>query len=147
MGRNCQYKRPRVLLGKIGFDGHDRGIKIMASILRDAGYEVIYLGKYLRAESVIKAAIEEDVDVIGLSFLGGSHVVHSREMARLMKENGLDDVLFVIGGVIPQKDIAELKKIGVNGIFPANTMTQEFLQFLEQYLKKNNNRITSRSVS
>ncbi len=131
-----QQNRSRVLLGKIGFDGHDRGIKIIASILRNAGYEVIYLGKYLRTESLIRAAIEEDVDVIGLSFLGGSHVVHCREVEKMMRENSLKDVLFVIGGVIPQKDLTELKKIGVDGIFPANTMSQEVLQFLEKNLKK-----------
>jgi methylmalonyl-CoA mutase C-terminal domain/subunit len=136
MALDHQRKKFRVLLGKIGFDGHDRGIKIIATVLRDAGYEVIYLGKYLTEESVVRAAIDEDVDVIGLSFLGGSHVVHSREMVKLMKENGIENTLLFVGGVIPQKDIPELKKIGVNGIFPANTMTQEILQTLEQNLSR-----------
>lgn len=136
MGRNGHHKRFKILLGKIGFDGHDRGIKIVASVLRDAGYEVIYLGKYLTSESIIRAAIDEDASVIGLSFLGGSHLIHCREMVKLMKNHDLRDVLLFVGGVIPQKDIPELTKIGVNAVFPPNTLTQEILRTLEGNLGK-----------
>ena len=126
------------MLAKIGFDGHDRGAKIIAAILREAGYEVIYLGKYLTVETVIKAAMDEDVDVIGLSFLGGAHVVHCREVAERMKDNGLEDVLFVIGGVIPHQDFEVLKGIGVDAIFSTNTISEEILEFLDQNLKEKN---------
>ncbi|MGD2126144.1 MAG: cobalamin-dependent protein [Desulfobacteraceae bacterium] len=126
----------RILLGKVGFDGHDRGVKIVAAVLREAGYEVIYLGKYLTVESVVNTAIDEDVDVIGLSFLGGSHLIHSREIVDRMKANGLDDILYMVGGVIPHKGIAALKELGVDAVFPANTMTQEIVEFLDQEIGK-----------
>jgi methylmalonyl-CoA mutase C-terminal domain/subunit len=131
-------KKARILLAKIGFDGHDRGIKIIAAVLRDAGYEVLYMGKYLTAESVVKAAVDEDVDAIGLSFLQGSHVVYSKEVVELIKENGIEEVLLIVGGVIPYKDVVKLKEIGVNAIFPANTITREIVQFLDKNLKKRN---------
>ncbi|MFH1351888.1 MAG: cobalamin-dependent protein [Pseudomonadota bacterium] len=128
-------KKLRILLGKVGFDGHDRGIKIVAAVLRETGYEVIYLGKYLTVDSVIKAAIDEDADVIGLSFLGGSHVIYSREIVEQMKANGLDDVLFIVGGVVPHKDTGVLKDIGVDAIFPPNTMTKEITESIDQKIK------------
>ena len=139
MKEKPRSKRGKVLLGKVGFDGHDRGIKIITAILREAGYEVIYLGKYLTAESVINAAIDEDVHAIGLSFLGGSHLVYSREVVEQMKANGLDDVLFTVGGVIPYRDLAKLKEMGIDGIFPANTMTHEIVQFFDQRFRDNQN--------
>jgi len=138
MAKRHGGKKARVLLAKIGFDGHDRGVKIIAAILREAGYEVIFLGKYLTVETVVKAAMDEDVDVIGLSFLGGAHVVHCREVAERMKGNGLEEVLFVIGGVIPHQDFEVLKGIGVDAIFSANTISEEILEFLDQNLKEKN---------
>lgn len=129
-------RKERVLLAKVGFDGHDRGVKIIATILREAGYEVIFLGKYLTVESVVKAAIDEDVHVIGLSFLGGAHIPYCREMVALMKEQGLENVLLVVGGAIPHKDRAVLMEMGVDAVFPSNTLTQEIVQFLEGNLRK-----------
>lgn len=129
-------KKFRVLLAKAGFDGHDRGIKIIGSVLRDAGYEVIYLGKYLTVETIIKNAIDEDVDMIGLSFLQGSHVVYCQELLKFIKKNGLEHVLLIVGGVIPYKDFAKLKEIGIDGVFPSNTTTQEIIQFIDKNLKK-----------
>lgn len=129
--RSRENKRSRVLLAKVGFDGHDRGIKIIATVLREAGYEVIFLGKYLTAESVVRAALDEDVDVIGLSFLGGAHIPYSREMVSLMKDHNLEDVIFIVGGAIPHKDRSVLKEIGVDAVFPTNTLTEEIIQFLK----------------
>jgi len=141
MEERYQFKKARVLLGKVGFDGHDRGLKIIAAVLREAGYEVIYLGKYLTVDSVIQAAIDEDVDAIGLSFLGGSHVIHSREVVEQMRANGLGDVLFAAGGVIPHRDVVKLEELGVDAIFPANTMTKEIVQFFDQNLRSCNGEV------
>lgn len=138
MALKNEGKKARILLAKIGFDGHDRGIKIIAAVLRDAGYEVLYLGKYMTAGSVVKAAVDEDVDAIGLSFLQGSHVIYSEEVVELMKENGIKDVLLIVGGVITHKDFVKLKEIGVDAIFPANTITREIVQFLDKNLKEKN---------
>jgi methylmalonyl-CoA mutase C-terminal domain/subunit len=133
---NQTNRKERVLLAKVGFDGHDRGIKIIAAVLREAGYEVIFLGKYLTVESVVRAAIDEDVDVIGLSFLGGAQIPYCREMTAAMKEHELDDVLFIVGGAIPHKDRSTLEEMGVDAVFPTNTLTGEIVQFLEANLKK-----------
>ena len=136
MNEQRRGRRYRVLLGKVGFDGHDRGVKIVAAVLREAGYEVIYLGKYLTVDSVVKTAVDEDVDVIGLSFLGGSHVVYSRELVEQIKAKGLDDILYMVGGVIPHKDIQTLKDMGVDAVFPANTMSKEIVVFFDQEIEK-----------
>ncbi len=121
----------RILLAKVGFDGHDRGVKILASVLREAGHEVIYLGKYLTVPSVLEAAVEEDVAVIGLSFLGGAHLAYCREMLSGMRARGLDQVSLMVGGVIPAKDHSALEKMGVAAVFSANTKTEEIVSFLE----------------
>jgi methylmalonyl-CoA mutase C-terminal domain/subunit len=131
MDKPVRKGRGRILLGKVGFDGHDRGVKIIAAVLRESGYEVIYLGKYLTVDSVIQAAIDEDVDAIGLSFLGGSHVIHSREIVQQMKSNNLEDVLFITGGVIPPGDIVKLEELGVDAVFPANTSKRREILALE----------------
>ena len=135
MALGGEGKKTRILLGKVGFDGHDRGVKIVAAILREAGFEVIYLGKYLTANTVVKTAIDEDVDAIGLSFLGGAHVAYCQEITDLMKQNGLEDVLFLVGGVVPHQDVAELARIGVDAVFPANTNTGEIVHFLKQSIE------------
>jgi methylmalonyl-CoA mutase C-terminal domain/subunit len=139
MERKRESRKARVLLGKIGFDGHDRGVKIIAAILREAGHEVIYLGKYLTTETVVQAAVDEDVDVIGLSFLGGAHVVYSREIVERMQQRGLEDVLFLVGGVIPHQDVGELIEIGVDAVFPSNTITQDIVVFLDRQLDPGEN--------
>ncbi len=122
----------RILLAKVGFDGHDRGIKVLAAVFRDAGHDVIYLGKYLTPGQVAAAALEEDVEVIGLSFLGGAHMTHCRETLALLAEAGLDDVIVIAGGVIPHKDQAALKALGVDAVFPANTDTRDILTYLDE---------------
>jgi methylmalonyl-CoA mutase C-terminal domain/subunit len=132
MERKRGSSKARVLLGKVGFDGHDRGVKIIAAILREAGYEVIYLGKYLTAEAIVRAAVDEDVDVIGLSFLGGAQAVYSKEVVERMQQRGLEDVLFLVGGVIPHRDVGELTEIGVDAVFPSNTITQDIIVFLDR---------------
>jgi len=137
MNHSDKDKRNRVLLAKVGFDGHDRGIKIIATTLREAGYEVIYLGKYLTVESVVRAAVDEDVDAIGLSFLGGAHIPYCREIAVLIKEYELENVLLVAGGTIPHKDRLILEEMGVDAIFPANTLTEEIVKYFNQSLKMN----------
>ncbi|HJM49576.1 MAG TPA: cobalamin-dependent protein [Alphaproteobacteria bacterium] len=121
----------RILLAKVGFDGHDRGIKVLASLFREAGHEVIYLGKYLTVDQVIEAALEEDVDVIGLSFLGGAHVPYCREMVEGLAEREMTEVTLMIGGVIPRQDFAALADLGIDGIFDSNTRSREILDFLQ----------------
>jgi len=115
-------KKPtRVLLGKVGLDGHDNGIKIVAKWLADAGMEVTYLGLHNTAESILSAAIQENVDIIGCSFLGGEHLYFARNLMNLMKEKNIADVKLVIGGVIPPDDVAELEKSGVDAVFTPGT--------------------------
>jgi methylmalonyl-CoA mutase C-terminal domain/subunit len=111
----------RVLLGKVGLDGHDNGIRIVAKWLADAGMEVTYLGLHNSAESILNAAIQEAVDVIGCSFLGGEHKHFTRKLINLMKEKDITGVKLMIGGVIPPDDVVELEKYGVDAIFTPGT--------------------------
>jgi methylmalonyl-CoA mutase cobalamin-binding domain/chain len=108
----------RVLVAKLGLDGHDRGAKVVARILRDAGMEVIYTGLYKTASQVVNAAIQEDVDVIGVSLLSGAHVPLFRELGKCLREHGAEHVFVVAGGVIPEQDYAALKESGVHMIIP-----------------------------
>ncbi|MDP6564400.1 MAG: cobalamin B12-binding domain-containing protein [Alphaproteobacteria bacterium] len=124
----------RILLAKVGFDGHDRGVKVLAAAFRDAGHEVIYLGKYLTVAAVVQAAIQESAEVIGLSFLGGAHLTYCRELMELIAEEGLDDRLVIAGGVIPRKDFPALTEMGIAGIFDTNTRTGDILDFLDRSL-------------
>ena len=130
--RRYSKKRIRVLLAKAGLDGHDRGIKIIAMALRDAGYEVIYLGLRQTAEEIINAALEEDVDVIGISLLSGAHNKVFPKVIKLMKDNGLKDKLLIGGGIIPKQDIARLKKKGVAEVFTPGTRTEEIVNFINE---------------
>ncbi len=123
----------RIMLAKVGFDGHDRGIKVLAALLREAGHEVVYLGKYLTTEQVVVAALEEDVDVIGLSFLGGAHIPYCRTLVEQMAEQDIAEVTLMVGGVIPRKDFAALQALGIEGIFDSNTRSQEILDFLQAH--------------
>src|SRR5260221_2759864 len=110
-------RKIRVLVAKPGLDGHDRGAKVIARALRDAGMEVIYTGLRQTPEMIVEAALQEDVDVIGLSILSGAHMALTPRIFELMKANGLDDVKLVIGGIIPDEDIPALQQMGVSGIF------------------------------
>jgi methylmalonyl-CoA mutase C-terminal domain/subunit len=120
----------RVVIAKPGLDGHDRGAKVIARALRDAGMEVIYTGLRQTPEQVVSAALQEDADVIGLSILSGAHNHIAPRLMELLKEKGLDDVLVVIGGIIPDVDIPKLKSIGVKGIFLPGTPMQDIIDFI-----------------
>jgi methylmalonyl-CoA mutase C-terminal domain/subunit len=122
----------RVLIAKPGLDGHDRGAKVIARALRDAGMEVIYSGLRQTPEQVAAAAIQEDVDVVGLSILSGAHNVLFPEILKLLKERGGEDILVVAGGIIPDKDIANLKAIGIREIFLPGTPTQTLVEFIQK---------------
>ncbi len=114
-------ERIRVIIAKVGLDGHDRGVKIVARTLRDAGMDVIYTGLHRKPEEVVEAAIQEDVDVIGVSILSGAHMTVFPRLMNLLRERGADDILVVGGGVIPDDEVAELKKLGVKELMLQDT--------------------------
>jgi methylmalonyl-CoA mutase, C-terminal domain len=123
-------RRVRVLVGKPGLDGHDRGAKVVALALRDAGFEVIYTGLHQTVEAIVAAARDEAVDVIGLSIMSGAHVPISRRLVELVKAERLDDVLLVVGGVIPKRDVPQLRELGIHGVFPGGTPFEEFVGWI-----------------
>ncbi len=129
-------RKIRVLVAKPGLDGHDRGAKIVARALRDAGMEVIYTGLHQTAEMVVEAAIQEDVDVVGLSLLSGAHMTLFVDVAKLLKKKGMDDVLIVGGGIIPEGDVPRLKKEGIAGIFGPGTHCEDIVSFIEKNVKR-----------
>lgn len=126
----------RVLVAKPGLDGHDRGAKVIARALRDAGMEVIYTGLRQTPEQIVSAAVQEDVDVVGLSILSGAHNYLFPRVAELMKEQGADDVLIIGGGVIPDDDIPGLKKAGIAEIFTPGARTTEMIDYIKANLKR-----------
>ena len=123
-------RKLRVVIAKPGLDGHDRGAKVIARALRDAGMEVIYTGLRQTPEQIVSAALQEDADVIGLSILSGAHNHIAPRLMELLKEKGLDDVLVVIGGIIPDVDIPKLQQIGVKGVFLPGTPMQDIIEFI-----------------
>jgi methylmalonyl-CoA mutase, C-terminal domain len=125
-------KKIRVLIAKPGLDGHDRGAKVVARALRDAGMEVIYTGLRQTPEMIVNAAIQEDADAIGLSILSGAHMYVFPEVIRLLKEREAEDILVFGGGIIPEQDMKQLKDDGVAAIFLPGTDTHEIVEFLEQ---------------
>ncbi|HEY8449221.1 MAG TPA: cobalamin B12-binding domain-containing protein [Bacillota bacterium] len=130
-------ERPlRVLIAKPGLDGHDRGAKVVARALRDAGMEVIYTGLRQSAEAIVQAAIEEDVDVIGLSSLSGAHNEFFLEVLRLLREQGIDDVLVIGGGVIPADDARRLKEQGIAEIFGPGTPSSAIIEFIRNNARR-----------
>ena len=129
-------KRIRVLIAKPGLDGHDRGAKIIARALRDAGMEVIYSGLRQTPEQIVNAALQEDVDCIGLSILSGAHNVIFPRIMELLKQKRVDDVLIVAGGIIPNQDIPSLKKIGVDEIFLPGTSTETVIEYIKSHVKE-----------
>jgi len=135
---NPTSTRPiRVLIAKPGLDGHDRGAKIIARALRDAGMEVIYTGLRQTPELIVSAALQEDVEYIGLSILSGAHSVIVPRVMQLLRERGLDDVQVVLGGIIPDADIEEMKKQGVAAIFPPGTPLESIVGFLRENRREN----------
>ncbi len=125
----------RVLVAKPGLDGHDRGAKVIARALRDAGMEVIYTGLRQTPEMVVTAALQEDVDVIGLSILSGAHNAIVPRVADLLKQNKMDDVVLLVGGIIPDQDVEGLKKAGVAGIFQPGTAMDDIVKFIRENVK------------
>ena len=127
-------KKIRVLVAKAGLDGHDRGAKIIAAALRDAGMEVIYTGLRQTPEMIIEAAIQEDVDVIGISVLSGAHMTIFPRILTLMKEKGIEDVLLTGGGIIPEVDIQALKALGVGELFTPGASTVNIAEFIKTWI-------------
>jgi len=124
-------RKIRVVVAKPGLDGHDRGAKIVARALRDAGMEVIYTGLHQTPEQIVETAIQEDADAVGVSLLSGAHMTLVPRIIELLRENGADDVLVVLGGTIPEDDAAELKKQGVAAVFGPGAPTTEIVDFLK----------------
>ncbi|KUG24810.1 b12 binding domain of methylmalonyl-coa mutase [hydrocarbon metagenome] len=127
-------KKIRVIVAKAGLDGHDRGAKVIAAALRDAGMEVIYTGLRQTPEMIVEAAIQEDVDAIGISLLSGAHMTIFPRVLELMKEKGVDDVLLFGGGIIPEEDIKKLKEMGVGELYTPGANTQEIAKFLKKWV-------------
>jgi methylmalonyl-CoA mutase, C-terminal domain len=123
----------RVLIAKPGLDGHDRGAKVIARALRDAGFEVIYTGLHQTPAMVVSAAVEEDVQVVGLSILSGAHNVLVPEIMSGIKKEGLTDVLFLVGGIIPEEDCAALKKLGVHMVFTPGASLKEVVEYIREH--------------
>ena len=133
-------KRPvRILVAKVGLDGHDRGAKVIATALRDAGMEVIYTGLRQTPEMVVTAALQEDVDAIGISILSGAHMTVFPRVRQLMKDKKMDDVLLTGGGIIPEDDMRSLHELGVGKLFAPGTPTSEISDYLTGWVEKNRN--------
>jgi methylmalonyl-CoA mutase C-terminal domain/subunit len=128
-------RRIRVLIAKPGLDGHDRGAKIVARALRDAGMEVIYTGLRQTPEMIVNAALQEDVDAIGISILSGAHRTIVPRICELLRAEGLEDVLLVVGGIVPDEDIPELKKAGVAEVFQPGASTLQIVDFIRQHVR------------
>ncbi|MGQ9673274.1 MAG: cobalamin B12-binding domain-containing protein [Candidatus Aminicenantales bacterium] len=129
-------KKLRILIAKPGLDGHDRGAKVICRALRDAGMEVIYTGLRRTPEEIVNAAIQEDVDLIGLSILSGAHPILFPRIMKLLREKGAADIPVIAGGIIPEKDIPRMKKLGIQEIFLPGTSTQEIVRWIEDHLAR-----------
>jgi methylmalonyl-CoA mutase cobalamin-binding domain/chain len=129
--RPATGRKIRVVVAKPGLDGHDRGAKIIARALRDAGMEVIYTGLHQTPEQIVETVIQEDADAVGLSILSGAHMTLVPRIAALLKEQGIEDVVLVVGGTIPADDIPELKRLGVSEIFTPGSPVQEIIDFIQ----------------
>jgi len=129
-------RKIRVLIAKPGLDSHDRGAKVVARALRDAGMEVIYTGLRQTPEQIVETALQEDVDVIGLSILSGAHKTLFPRILQLLKKQGLTDVMVFAGGIVPEEDISEMKKLGIEEIFGPGTTTEEIIRYVNENLPK-----------
>ena len=133
--RDALMKRKRILIGKLGLDGHDRGAKVLALALRDAGMEVVYTGLRQTSETIVRTAIDEDVDLIGLSFMSGTHMVFVPKIMKLLEKEGIkNEVKVVVGGTIPMKDLQRLKEIGVAEVFQVGTTIRQIITRMRQLL-------------
>jgi len=133
-------KKIRVLIAKPGLDGHDRGAKVICRALRDAGMEVIYSGLRRTPEEIVQAAIQEDVDVIGLSILSGAHTVLFPKIIRLLKDHEAGDIVVMAGGIIPERDIPKMKKVGIAEIFLPGSSTQDIIRWIEDRMGRDKSR-------
>ena len=128
-------KRIKILVGKPGLDGHDRGAKVTALALRDAGMEVIYTGLHQSIEQIVRTAVQEAVDIIGLSIMSGAHLPICQNLLELMKDEGIADIPVAGGGVIPKQDIPKLEKVGIGGVFPGGTSFDEIVAGIQSVAK------------
>lgn len=128
-------RKIRILVAKPGLDGHDRGAKVVAQSLRDAGMEVIYTGLHQTIDQIINTALQEAVDVIGLSIMSGAHLPLCEKLIKGMNERGMEGMLVVVGGVIPRRDIPLLQRIGIQGIFPGGTPFAESIQWIKEHVR------------
>ena len=129
-------KKIKVLVTKVGLDGHDRGAKVVSSLLKEAGMEVIYLGMFQRPEGIVKAAIDEDVDVIGLSYLSGEHLIFTPKIVEEMKKNRFDDVLLIAGGTFPAEDIPTMEEMGIDKVFRAGSLTASIVDYIKDHVEE-----------
>jgi len=128
-------KKIRILIGKPGLDGHDRGAKVIAAALRDAGFEVIYTGLHQLSESIVEAAIQEDVDIIGLSILSGAHMTIFPKILELLKQKNAEHIIVIGGGIIPEEDIKKLLKMGVKRIFTPGAPTNDIVDYIKSIIR------------
>ncbi len=129
-------KKIRILIGKPGLDGHDRGAKVIAAALRDAGFEVIYTGLHQLCESIVEAAIQEDVDIIGLSILSGAHMTIFPKILKLLQQKKAEHIIVIGGGIIPEEDIKKLIQMGVKRIFTPGAPTNEIVEYIKEITTK-----------
>lgn len=130
-----EKKKIRVVMAKVSLDGHDRGIKVISSMLRDSGMEVIYMGPFQTPENVVMTAIDEDADVIGLSFLSGEHLSHTPKIIKLLKEKKIDDMMVIVGGVFPRDDIPRMKDMGIDEVFLSGTSMHGVVEYIKVNVK------------
>ena len=132
MTSKSEQTPPKVLLAKMGLDGHDRGVKVIARAMRDAGFEVVYMGMRVTADQIAQTALQEDADVLGISILSGAHMRLMPRLAMALDERGLTgDLLLLVGGTIPEDDVAPLREMGVHGVFPVGSFTSEMIDFIQ----------------
>jgi len=129
-------RKIKVIISKVGLDGHDRGAKVVASLLKEAGMEVVYLGMYQTPEGIVKAGIDEDADVIGVSYLSGEHLVFTPKIVEEMRKNDLDDVLFIAGGSFPPEDIPVMKEMGVDEVFRGGSLTDSIVSYIRENVRQ-----------
>ncbi len=131
-----EERRIKVLVSKPGLDGHDRGAKVVAHALKEAGMEVIYTGLHRTVDQIVDIAVQEDVDVIGLSIMSGAHIPIAKKLVQKVKEKEIEDKMLVVGGVIPAMDVPKLKALGISGVFPGGTPFSEIIDYLKSHVKK-----------
>ena len=129
-------KKIKVIITKVGLDGHGRGAKVVVSLLKEAGMEVVYLGMFNQVDDIIQAVVDEDADVLGLSYLSGEQLIFTPKIVEKMKKNDLDDVLLIVGGTVPVEDIPMMEDMGVDRVFRAGSLSNEFVDYIEKNVRK-----------